>query len=409
MAVFEYRGITSAGRNVKGVRDADSAKALRGLLRKEGIFLTEVLGEAAATARAAREVDLLRVFRRISAMDVAIATRQLATLTGAGIPLVEALSAVIDQVEHAQLKRVFTQVRERVTEGSSFADALALHPKLFPNLYVNMVHAGEQSGTLEAVLGRLADFTEANVKLRNKVVSAMAYPILMLCLGIVIISIMMIVVVPKVTAIFEDFGQALPWYTETLIFVSGLLSSWVFWALFLPVAIGGGFGLAAWRRRPEGRARWDRAILRVPIFGPLLLMLAVSRFAKTLATLLSSGVPLLKAMDITKNILGNVELSRVIEEAGASIREGESIAEPLKRSGRFPPIVTHMIAIGERSGQLEPMLENIGRAYDSQVDTRLSVLTSLLEPILILVMGGMSGGIAFSILMPLLQLNEFVQ
>lgn len=409
MAVFEYRGITAEGRSVKGVKDADSAKALRGLLRKEGIFLTEVLGEAAAKARAAREVSFRRLFQRVTAMDIAICTRQLATLTGAGIPLVEALSAVIDQVEHAELKRIFTEVRERVTEGSSFAESLAAHPSLFPNLYVNMVNAGEQSGTIEAVLDRLADFTEAQVKLRNKVVSALAYPILMLALGIVIISIMMIVVVPKVTGIFEDFGHALPWYTRVLIFVSSTVSSWIFWAIFLPLAIGSAIGFSRWRKTTEGRAKWDRFTLRIPIFGNLQMMLAVSRFSKTLATLLSSGVPLLKAMEITRNILGNVELQRVIEEAATSIREGESIADPLKRSGRFPPIVTHMIAIGERSGQLEPMLENIGRTYDAQVETRLSVLTSLLEPIMILLMGGMAGGIAFSILMPLLQLNEFVK
>ena len=334
-------------------------------------------------------------------------TRQFATLLKSGVPLVESMSALIDQMESPELKNALTQTRDRVNEGSSLHDSLRQHEKIFPALYVNMVEAGEASGTLEVVLARLADFLEAQSKLNNKVASALAYPLFMALMGLVTITIMMVVVVPKVTSIFEDFQQALPWYTQLLIFTSDVFVN--YWWLLITLGTAAVVGFRRWRDTPDGRARWDRGILKAPLFGKLLTMVAVARFTRTLATLLRSGVPLLRAMEITRNVLGNVELMRIIEEAASSIREGESIAAPLKRSGRFPPIVTHMIAIGERSGQLEEMLENVASAYDSQVESRVQTMTALLEPMMIVVMGGISGSIAFSILMPLMRINEFVQ
>ena len=406
MAVYEWRGVSSTGKTVKGVRDADNPKALRMLLRREGVMITDVTEESVARKKKSREVDFKRMFQRVNAHDVAMATRQLATLLKSGIPLVEALSALIDQIDQPDLKAALTQTRDKVNEGSSFADALRSHPKMFGNLYVSMVAAGEASGTLEAVLARLAEFLESQAKLKSKVTSALAYPAFMMLMSIGIIFVMMIVVVPKVTAIFEDFDQSLPWYTQLLIWMSDAFTT--YWWLIGAVLVGGTYGFIRWRRTEEGRARWDSFLLKAPLFGKLVVMIAVSRFARTLATLLASGVPVLRAMEITRNVLGNVELMRVIEEARNSVREGESIAQPLKRSGKFPPIVTHMIAIGERSGQLEEMLENVASAYDSQIEARIATMTSLLEPIIIVVMGGISGGIAFSILMPLLQINEFV-
>jgi len=407
MAVYEWRGINPGGKEVKGVRDAESPKALRLILRRDGILVTAVTEESVARKQKSREVDFARFFRRVTTTDIAMMTRQLATLLKSGIPLVEALSAMIDQLDQPELKKALTQTRDKVNEGTSFADALGAHPKVFPPLYVNMVAAGEASGTLDMVLGRLAEFLEAQAKLKNKVTSALAYPAFMAMMGLVIISIMMVVVVPKVTGIFEDFNQVLPWYTRVLIFVSGIASNF-WWAILITLA-GGIYGFRRWLRTPRGRERWDKFVLRAPLFGKLVTMIAVSRFARTLSTLLASGVPVLTALEITRNVLGNTELMRVVEEARTSIREGESIAAPLKRSGRFPPIVTHMIAIGERSGQLEEMLENVATAYDSQVEARISTMTALLEPLMIVVMGGISGSIAFSILMPLMQINEFVQ
>ncbi|MBK8170094.1 MAG: type II secretion system inner membrane protein GspF [Sandaracinaceae bacterium] len=407
MAVFAYRGINAAGKAVKGVRDAENAKALRLVLRKDGVLVTEVLEESAARVKNAKEIDFAKYFRRVSVLDVAVATRQLAVLLRSGIPLVEALTAMIDQLEQPELKFAFTQTRDKVNEGTSLAEALRAHPKVFSNLYINMVAAGEASGTLDVVLGRLAEFLESQSKLTSKVAGALAYPAFMMVMGMVVISVMMIVVVPKVTGIFDNFKQALPWYTQVLIVVSNIFAG--YWWLLLILLGGAIYLFRRWRDTEAGRKKWDLFVLKAPMFGKLMVMIAVSRFARTLSTLLSSGVPLLSAMEITRNVLGNTELARVIEEARTSIREGESIAAPLKRSGRFPPIVTHMIAIGERSGQLEEMLENVASAYDNQIESRITIMTSLLEPIMIVVMGGLSGGIAFSILMPLMQINEFVQ
>ena len=406
MAVYEWRGVNPAGKTVKGVRDADNPKALRSLLRREGVMVTEVTEESVARKKKAREVDFKRMFQRVTLNDIAVSTRQLAVLLRSGIPLVEALSALIDQLDQPDLKAAYTQTRDKVNEGSSFADALRAHPKFFSNLYVNMVAAGEASGTMEAVLARLAEFLEGQARLKSKVTSALAYPAFMVVIMVGILFVMMVVVVPQVTGIFADFEQALPWYTRALIWVSDVFSG--YWWLLIALAVAGVVAFRRWKATEKGQESWDLLVLRAPLFGKLVIMIAMTRFARTLATLLSSGVPVLRAMEITRNVLGNTELMRVVEEARTSVREGESIAQPLKRSGRFPPIVTHMIAIGERSGQLEEMLENVASAYDQQVEARIAMMTSLLEPMIILVMGGMAGGIAFSILMPLLQINEFV-
>lgn len=407
MPVFDYEGITKAGKNVKGVRDADSPRALRTALAREGILLTEVTPAAEAAEKRRREVDFRQILRRVSPLDIAVATRQLATLTRASIPLVEALSALIEQTEQPDLKSTLTTVRERVNEGTSFADALREHPKFFSDLFVNMVHAGEQAGTLEQVLERLAEFTEQQVRLKNKIVAAMAYPGFMMVVGSFMVWIMLVVVVPKVMHIFESFDQVLPWYTRVLIFVSTFLQG--YWWLLLGLLIVGIWGFTAWKKRPKGRATWDGMKLRAPIFGNIARMIAISRFSRTLSTLLSAGVPIMKALDITKHVLGNVQLMDIVEEARISIREGESIAEPLKRSGKFDAIVTHMIAIGEKSGQLEEMLMTVADSYDAQVDAKVATLTALLEPIMIIFMGGTSGAIIMAILSPLMRMNQFIQ
>jgi general secretion pathway protein F len=406
VAVFEYRGIlVASGKSVKGVRDAENAKALRGVLRKDGIMLTVATEGKAAEAKAKKDIDLLRFFRTPSTQDVAVLTRQLATLLGAGIPLFESLNALIEQVENDVMKRALTAVREQVREGISFAKALEAHPTIFPTLYVNMVRAGEASGTLHAVLKRLTQFLENQSKLKGKVTSALAYPALMLIIGTLLISVLMIAVVPNITQIFDSMDQALPWYTALLITVSDFMGGY-WWAI--AIVLGTTFYFfRRWTRTPKGRIRWHEFLLKVPVFGKLLLMLSIARFARTLATLLSSGVPLLGAMDIVSSVLGNAALEKVVQDAISSIREGQSISEPLKRSGKFPPIVTHMIAIGEKSGQLEGMLESVSDAYDTEVDNRVQLLTSLLEPVMIVFMGGAVGFIAVSILMPLIQMSSF--
>jgi general secretion pathway protein F len=406
MAVFAWQGIDAKGKPSKGIRDAESAKALRAALRKEGVLATSIEEEAKARKRVSREVDLSRLFQRVSTLDVALVTRQLATLLRAGVPLVEALTAIIDQLEKPLLKTAFTQTRDKVNEGSSLADALKAHPKVFPGVYVNMVAAGEASGMLDGVLERLADFLDSQADLRTKVTGALIYPMVLAVFAAFVVTIIMVFVVPKVTAIFADFEKALPWYTQLLITVSDFITG--FWWLLLGLVVGAGWGLRRYRATPAGREKWDRTMLRLPLVGKLVVMVAVARFSRTLATLLSSGVPVLTALDITRNVLGNSILMRAVEEARESIREGESIATPLKRSGQFPPIVTHMIAVGERSGELERMLEHVAVAYDGQVSVRIAAMTRVLEPAMIIIMAAVVGSIAFSMMMPLLKINEFI-
>jgi general secretion pathway protein F len=406
VAVFEYRGIlVGTGKPVKGVRDAENAKALRTVLRKDGVLLTVATEGKTAEAKAKRNIKIFEVLGRPSISDVAVLTRQLATLVGAGIPLFESLNALIEQIENEQLKRALTQVREQVREGTSFAKALEAHPTVFPPLYINMVRAGEASGTLTQVLQRLTQFMESQAKLKGKVTSAMAYPILMAIIGTTLVSILMVAVVPNVTTIFASMDQALPWYTALLIATSDFMAA--YWWLLLAILGLSVYLFRRWRRTVKGKMRWDIIVLKIPVFGKVILMLSIARFARTLATLLSSGVALLTAMDIVSNVLGNAALEKVILDAIGSIREGQSIADPLRRSGRFPPIVTHMITIGEKSGQLESMLESVANAYDTEVENRVQILTSLLEPLIIVIMGGIVGFIAVSILMPLIQMSSF--
>jgi general secretion pathway protein F len=418
MPVFEYRGLNAAGKQVKGLLEADSPKTLRSKLRTDGIFLTDVLAQAEGSRAAvskganaslvARDIDLRKLGRgRVNTDDVAIFTRQLSTLLGAGVTLVESLSALVDQVEKERFKRALSDIKQRVNEGSSLADAMGQHPKIFPSIYVNMVRAGEASGALDAVLTRLADFTENQARLQQKILSTMLYPAIMMVVGGGILVALMVFVVPKVTKIFETMKATLPLNTRILIATSNFFQAW--WFILVPLMALGVWLFIRWTKSPKGKPRWDRFTLKAPVVGNLVRLLSISRFARTLSTLLKSGVPMLAAMDIVKAVMTNTVLAEVVEKARDSIREGESIANPLKRSGEFPPLVYHMVAIGERSGQLEEMLTSVADNYENQVNVRISALTSLLEPLLIVVMGAVIAFVALSILMPILQVNSAIR
>lgn len=408
MAVFEFRGVEVAnGKSVKGFRDAENPKALRAMLRREGVLLTQATEESDRAQRDKKNVDLFAFLKRPSSGDVAVMTRQLATLVRAGVPLVDSIQALTEQVENQQLVRILTTVRESLNEGTSFAKSLEVNSRVFPPLYVNMVAAGEASGTMEAVLERLADFMEGQARLKGKVAGALAYPILMAFIGTGLVAFLMVAVVPKVTSVFDSLGQALPWYTQLLIVVSSVVANW-WWAILGSIALGI-YLFRRWKRTPAGRLKWDTFRLSAPLFGRLNLLVSVARFTRTLSTLLASGVQLLQAMEIGRHVLENSRLESVISEAIGQIRGGESIAEPLKRSKVFPPMVTHMIAVGEKTGQLEAMLENVSRSYEADVETRVTALTALLEPLMIVLLGGMVGFIAMAILMPLIQMNQLVE
>lgn len=408
MPVYAYQGFAEGGKQVKGIVDADNPRGLRNQLKRDGVFLTGFTEESTKKeAGLSQEVSLERIRGRVSTADVAIMTRLLATLVGAGIPLVQSLVALADQLDHPTLKRIIGQVKTRVNEGATLADAMSDHPKVFSTIFVNMVRAGESAGALEAVLVRLADFTESQAELRQKISSALMYPAIMVVIGVAILGILMTVVVPKVTQMFDDIGATLPFTTRALIWSADIAKNY-WWALIL-LAVLGYLGFRAWVRTQRGRERWDRFMLTVIVFGKVNRMIAMARFARTLATLLVSGVPILEALDIVRNVVNNVVLANVIDEAREAIEEGHDISTPLKRSGEFPPLVYHMVAIGEQSGRLEEMLVNIAKAYEGQVNNKIQGLTSLLEPVMIVAMGGIVAFIVFSILMPILQLNTMIQ
>ena len=408
MPAYEYKGLDRSGKDVSGVRDADNERALRALMKREGVFLTRIgKGKQEGQGLLATEVDFARYFERITATDLAILTRQLATLSRAGIPLVEGLAACVDQIEKPKLRTIVAKLKQDVSEGASLAAALQQHPDVFTPIFSNMVRAGEASGTLDAVLMRLAEFTEASVKLKQKIQAAMMYPVIMVGLGSLILAGMFVYVIPQITQIFEDSGQELPLLTQGLIGFSHFLRN--YWWLASLMAGLGTYLFQRWKKTPAGRYSWDAKRLKFPIFGKIILMVALSRFTKTLATLLRSGVPLLTALDITKAVLENEILTEIVDDARIAVKEGANLADPLKKSGKFPPMVVHMIAIGERSGELEEMLSVVADAYETQVESRVQGLTALLEPVMIVGMGITIAIIVFAVLMPILQLNEFVQ
>jgi general secretion pathway protein F len=404
MPVYEYKGLDKSGKTIKGILDAENKGALQQILQKRGIFVTDVHeGKGGSTANKG-EFDLARSLQFVTLRDISVLTRQLSTLLRAGIPLVESLSALTEQAEKDELKRVLADIRRQVNEGSSLANALGQHTKHFNHLYVNMVKAGESSGNLDVVLERLTEFLENQMELRSKVTSAMIYPLLMSVVGTGILGFLFAFVIPKVTAIFQDQDRALPLPTQILLVMNDIFIGG--WFIILPAIILGAWAFNRWRKSEKGKPKWDRFLLRVPVVSGVIRMIAIARFARTLGTLLSSGVPLLSALEIVKNILGNARLIEVIEEVRVNVREGESIAVPLKRSGEFPPLVTHMISIGERTGQLEEMLENVAISYNQQVDMRIQAATTLLEPLLIVGMGISVAFIVFAIMLPILEMNQ---
>jgi general secretion pathway protein F len=420
MPLYAWKGLDAGGKAINGTREADGPKGLRAVLRKDAVFLTEMRevvggkqGAAAATGGVPaktglnREIDFARLFERVRPPEVAIFTRQLATLLKAGIPLAEGLSALAEQADNRKLQLILAGIRQRVNEGGALADALAQHPRVFPELYTNMVRSGEAAGNLDAVLDRLAQFLDDEIALRSKVASALTYPIIMLVLGAVVMGVLMVVVVPQIATVFEDSGKALPWNTRLLMLVAGLVGG--YWWVVVPALVLLAVVLRRWARSTRGRAVVDRLSLKAPVLGPLLRYVAVARFSRTLSTMLASGVPLLTALEIVKKVLNNTVLERVVEQSRDTIREGESIAATLKKSGEFPSMMCHMVAVGERSGQLESMLENVAVAYERDVETKVGRLTALLSPLMIVFMGIGVGFMVFSILGPIMDMQQIAQ
>ncbi|MBD0316694.1 MAG: type II secretion system inner membrane protein GspF [Nitrospiraceae bacterium] len=411
MPVYQYRGYRNDGGAATGIVDAENPKVARLKLRKEGVFPTDVVeqGHISAQRPEGRTTPSHTIGRStaLSANDLALMTRQFATLLVAGLPLVEALSVLVDQAEKKPVKGLFADIREQIRGGKSLSAVLEMHEKDFSPIYVHMVRAGEASGALDQILFRLAEFLEKQLALKNKVTNAILYPALMLIVGVSVLFFLMTFVVPKITAVFVSMKQALPWPTVALMSVSGFFAD--YWMVVVALVIGGGFLMRRFVRTETGRILADRLILRLPLIGDVARMVSISRLTSTLATMLSSGVQLLDALDVSKRVMNNRVLEATVEGARQNIREGETIADPLKRSGEFPALVTHMIAVGERSGEMEEMLRRVSQIYDGEVERVITRLTSLLEPIMILLMGVVVFFIVVAILLPIFEMGQMVR
>ena len=407
MPIFAYRGLAADGRDVSGVIDADTARTARGKLRASGIFPTDLAEEApvAAPKEERRWVPFSR--ERMAPADLALLTRQLSALLGAGVQLVDALGALSDQAGRASTKRMLSQVRERVREGSSLADALAAHPAIFSDLYVGMIRAGEQAAALEAVLDRLAEYGERQAEFMSKVRGALTYPIIMMCVGAAIMGFLVTYVVPQVATIFQQQHAALPLATQILIAASNFLTG--YWPVLLLVLVAMVAGITAGLRTPRGRRLYDTLVLRTPFLGQTMIRIICARFARTLATLLAAGVQLLPALDAVKGVVSNGLLREAVEQSRESIREGHGMGQTLGQSGLFPPLLIEMIKVGERSGELENMLERVADNYEHEVSHSLSQVTTVLEPVMTLAMAAVIVFMMLAVLMPIFQLNQLMQ
>ncbi len=399
MPIYEYKCLNKEGKNTKGIVNADNIRSARLKLKKDGLFIIELNDK---TKQQKKKRAGLSSNKKISIEDLSNMTRQLASLIKASIPLVDALQACSDQMENPLLKEVLADCKSQVNEGNPFHKALRKYPKIFNNIFISMCEAGEMSGTLDVILLRLAEFTESQAELNSKIKSAMLYPVIMFVFMLLILAVMFIFVIPQMMSIFDDAEMKLPWYTLAVIDFSSFLVN--YWWLILITGVGGIFSFIQWTRSENGRPKWDAIKLSLPVSGKLTRIIAVSRFARTLSTLLSGGVPMLNAMDIVKNVVNNHVLAKAIREARDNISEGESIAGPLKKSNQFPPIVIHMVGIGEKTGELEKMLNQVSETYDFQVKNQVNGLTSILEPIMIIIMGCVIGLIVFSLMVPMFEL-----
>jgi len=405
MPVFEYHGYDAGGRKVAGVVDADNPRSARARLKQRGFLVTSVTQDLGR--RELFKNPLVFLANRITAKEVATFTRQLSTLQTGGLTLIESLDALIEQFTNVRFKKVVTDIREKVLQGAPLNEALSAHPEQFDPLYVNLVKAGEASGSLDKTLARLAKFKEERLRQNARITAAMVYPMVMTFIGGGVLLYLLAYVTPKVESMFTDMRHALPLPTVILLFISNILADW-WWALILCALAAVHFG-RKYIRTESGMEKFDSHIINAPIVGGLVRASAIARFSRALSTLLGGGVPLIESLKVTGSIAGNALIEKAIAQAIVSITEGHTISGPLKKSGLFPPLVTQMIDAGERTGSLPDMLEKIGDAYEFEVETALSAMVSLVEPALIVLMGGIVGFIVMAILLPIFELSQMAR
>ncbi len=407
MPVYEYTALDRAGKNVAGIIDADSTVAARQKLRASGKYPVQIRETTAkAKSESAAGFSLPSLFNRITPDDIHALTRQLATLLNAGIPLVGALDALMEQTTSPPLKKIIAQIKESVNEGNSLTVSLTRHPKLFSNIYINMVRAGEASGSLDVVLDRLAEFGEHQQALKGRFQAALVYPVFMAIIGTGVLFFLLSFVVPNLTRVFTEMKQVLPLPTTILIWFSDFMRS--YWWAILVVIVASIIGIKEFIKSPKGRHIWDTLKLHLPVIGQINRKIALSRFGRTLGSLLQSGVPLITSLQIVRNIVNNVLIGAVIDEAMEDIQAGKSLNLALSRSIWFPPVFRQMVSVGEQSGDLEGMLHKVADSYEREVETRITGMTALIEPIMILFMAAIVGFIVISILLPIFEMNQMI-
>lgn len=411
MAVFEYKALNSKGKKISGIIDAESASAAKYRLRQKNIFPTDLNKiESDSATKVQKQKPFFSgfgLFPKINSSELSMVTRQMSTLLSAGFPIVKAIATLIPQTRSKIMQKVLSQVKNTIEEGSSFAEALALYPNVFSPIFINMVHAGESSGTLEIVLERLADFTENQENSKKRIQASLAYPVLMSFIGFGVLIILLTYVVPGIVNIFSDMNQALPLPTIILISVSSFFKSWWWCIILTPFLFLLSISFA--RKYEKGAYLLDNMMISLPIIGTLLKKLITARFTRTLGSLLNNGVPMLAALKITKNIAGNMVIYELISKACEKVEQGGELGEVFSQSKNFPYLASQMIKIGETSGEMEKMLEKTANLFEKDVHIAVSAATSLIEPLIILAMGILVGCIIFAICLPIFEINQLIQ
>ena len=406
MPVYEYRALDKKGKNIKGIIDAESELQVRSKLRSSGKYPVSIKVSRSKSGITGKKSGTIGIFERVKSEEINVMTRQLATLLGAGIPLIQALTSLVDQTGNTALKKVIAQIRESVNEGHTFTQALGEHPKLFPSIHVNMVRAGEASGSLDVVLEKLADFGEKQEVLKGRLRAALIYPIFMAFIGSGILFVLITYIVPNITQVFNEMDKVLPAPTLFLLGLSEFLKGY-WWGILIACCLGF-FGLRLFISKSYGRSIWDLVKLKSPVVGKVTQKVILARFASTLGSLLGSGVGLMTSMKIVHTLVNNVHVSAVIDEAMAQIQKGQNMADSLSSSVWFPPMFVQMIAVGEQSGSLEEMLKKVAEAYEREVEISIMGMTSLIEPIMIVAMGAAVGFVVLSILLPIFEMNQMI-
>jgi type IV pilus assembly protein PilC len=397
MPTYIYAGRTRKGRVTKGQLDAADERIARIQLKRRNIDVTKLKQKPKDLFES---VSFLQP--RVTSKDLVVFTRQFSTMIDAGLPLVQGLNMLTEQSQNKTFKGILSQVTRDVEGGSTLADALAKHPKVFDSLYVNLVAAGEVGGILDTILQRLAAYIEKTQKLKSQIKGALTYPAVVVAIAIIVIAVIMIFVIPVFQDMFSSFGKALPAPTQLVVNMSNFTKSNIHWIILAIIILA--FAFRRYRATASGKRRVDSAMLRLPIIGELIRKVAVARFTRTLGTMIKSGVPILDALEITARTAGNVIVEEVVLDARSSIAEGQTIAEPLSESIIFPGMVTQMISVGESTGALDAMLEKIADFYDDEVDATVAAMTSMLEPLLMLFLGGSIGGLVIAMYLPIFQM-----